>query len=214
MDDIVSGLSLQKTANKYRVSKQWIQTLKKRFKETGSYEAKPLQGVAGRKRVLKNYQEQLQELVTQTPDAALEELVAQLPVKVSTSMVYRELQFLKLTYKKSGVCRRTRPTDVAQKRAEWKVKQLGLNPGKLVFIDESGAKTTMTRRYGRSPKGKPIVDKVPHGHWQNITYVCGIRRSGIVAPKSFVGGMTTKRFVAYIRDEERRYCCAGQFVGT
>jgi transposase len=70
-----------------------------------------------------------------------------------------------------------------------------------VFIDESGAKTNMTRRYARSPKGKPIVDKVPHGHWQNITYICGIRRSGIVAPKSFVGGMTTERFVAYIRDD-------------
>jgi transposase len=52
MDDIAASLSLQKTANKYSVSKQWIQTLKKRLKETGSYEAKPLQGVAGRKRVL------------------------------------------------------------------------------------------------------------------------------------------------------------------
>ncbi|MDR1881455.1 MAG: IS630 family transposase [Prevotella sp.] len=90
--------------------------------------------------------------------------------------------------------------DVAQKRAEWKVKQAGLNPKKLVFIDESGSKTNMTRRYARSPKGKPIVDKVPHGHWQNITYVCGIKRSGIVAPKSFVGGMTTARFLDYVRD--------------
>ncbi|GHT29647.1 hypothetical protein FACS18942_10750 [Planctomycetales bacterium] len=49
----------------------------------------------------------------------------------------------------------------------------GLNPRKLVFVDESGAKTNMTRRYARSPKGKPIVDKVPYGHWQNITYVLG-----------------------------------------
>jgi transposase len=90
--------------------------------------------------------------------------------------------------------------DVAQKRAEWKVKQAGLDPKKLVFIDESGAKTNMTRRYACSPKGKVIVDKVPHGHWQNITYVCGIKRSGIVAPQSFVGGMTTARFWDYIRD--------------
>jgi transposase len=56
MNDIASGLSLQKTAKKYSVSKQWIQTLKKRLKKTGSCEAKPLQGVAGRKRVLKDYQ--------------------------------------------------------------------------------------------------------------------------------------------------------------
>jgi hypothetical protein len=59
----------------------------------------------------------------------------------------------------------------------------------------------MARRYARSPKGKPIVDKVPHGHWPNITDVCGIRQSGIVASQSFVGGMTTERFVTYIGDE-------------
>jgi transposase len=104
MADIAAGLSLQKTADKYSVSRQWIQILKKRLKETGSYEAKPLRGVAGRKRKLKNYQEQLKELVTQTPDATLEELAEELaeelPIKVSTSMVYRELQHLKLTYKK------------------------------------------------------------------------------------------------------------------
>ncbi|GHT25830.1 hypothetical protein FACS18942_01830 [Planctomycetales bacterium] len=100
MTDIAAGLSLQKTAEKYNVSKQWIQILKKRLKETGSYEAQPLQGVAGRKRKLKEHQETLQNLVAKTPDATLEELVEQLPVKVSTSMVYRELQNLKLTYKK------------------------------------------------------------------------------------------------------------------
>ncbi|GHT28125.1 hypothetical protein FACS18942_08260 [Planctomycetales bacterium] len=49
MTDIAAGLSLRKTADKYSVSKQWIQILKKRLKETGSYEAKQLQGVAGQK---------------------------------------------------------------------------------------------------------------------------------------------------------------------
>ncbi|GHT16565.1 hypothetical protein FACS1894189_0560 [Planctomycetales bacterium] len=46
MNDIAAGLSLQKTADKYSVSRQWIQILKKRLKETGSYEAKPLQGAS------------------------------------------------------------------------------------------------------------------------------------------------------------------------
>ncbi|GHT35402.1 hypothetical protein FACS189427_04580 [Planctomycetales bacterium] len=100
MNDIAAGLSLRKTADKYNVSKQWIQILKKRLKESGTYETKPLQGVAGRKRKLKEHQETLQNLVAKTPDATLEELAEQLPIKVSTSMVYRELQHLKLTYKK------------------------------------------------------------------------------------------------------------------
>jgi transposase len=110
MTDIAAGLSLQKTAKKYSVSKQWIQTLKKRLQETGSCEAKPLRGVAERKRTLKDYQEQLTEIVTQKSDAALEELAEQLPVNVSTSMVYRELQLLKLTYKKK-LCMPPNKTD-------------------------------------------------------------------------------------------------------
>jgi transposase len=109
MNDIGNGLSLRKTAAKYSVSRQWIQTLKRRLKETGSYAAINTKGRAGRKRKLKEHQATLQNLVAAAPDATLEELAAQLPVKVSTSMVYRELQYLKLTYKKSCVCRRTRP---------------------------------------------------------------------------------------------------------
>jgi len=51
--------------------------------------------------------------------------------------------------------------DVAQKRAEWKLMQVGLNPKKPVFLDETSAKTNMTRLYGRAPKGKRLVDKTP-----------------------------------------------------
>jgi transposase len=103
------------------VSKQWIQTLKKRLKETGSYEAKPLQGVAGRKRILK-------EIVTKTPDATREELAEQLLVKVSTSMAYRELQHLKLTYKKNCVRRRTRPTGRCAKTCRVESKATRFSP--------------------------------------------------------------------------------------
>ncbi|GHT26478.1 hypothetical protein FACS18942_03990 [Planctomycetales bacterium] len=66
---------------------------------------------------------------------------------------------LNLVAKTPDAAEQDRP-DVAEKRAEWKMKQHSLNPRKLVFIDESGAKTNMARRYARSPKGKPIVDKV------------------------------------------------------
>jgi hypothetical protein len=90
--------------------------------------------------------------------------------------------------------------NVAEKRAGWKVKQAGFNPKKLVLIDESGAKTNMTRRYGRSLKGQRVVEKVSFGHHRNLTYVCGIRHNGIVAPHSFVGRMNTRRFIEYVRD--------------
>ena len=88
--------------------------------------------------------------------------------------------------------------DIAQKRQEWKVIQLGLNPKKLVFLDETGAKTNMTRLYGRAPIGKRLVDRTPHGHYVNNTYICGLRHDRIVAPHAFVGAMNAARFVEYI----------------
>src|SRR5213080_3291179 len=42
----------------------------------------------------------------------------------------------------------------------------GLDPAKLVFIDETGANTQMTRRYGRCPTRERLVGPVPHGHWK------------------------------------------------
>lgn len=80
------------------------------------------------------------------------------------------------------------------------MKQLGLDPEKLVFLDETGAKSNMTRLYGRSLKGKRLVDKTPHGHWVNTTYVCGLRRDGVVAPCVFTGAMNKSRFIEYVRD--------------
>ena len=42
---------------------------------------------------------------------------------------------------------------------------LGFAPEKLVLVDETGAKTNMTRLYGRALRGKRLVGRVPHGHW-------------------------------------------------
>jgi transposase len=76
--------------------------------------------------------------------------------------------------------------------------QLGLDPKKLVFLDETGAKTNMTRLCGRAPIGQRLVDRTPHGHWVNNTYVCGLRYNRIVAPHVFVGAMNAVRFLHYI----------------
>ena len=51
-----------------------------------------------------------------------------------------------------------------QKRQDWAARMPGLDPDKLVFIDETGANTKVTRRYGRCPRGERLVGAVPHGH--------------------------------------------------
>ena len=39
-----------------------------------------------------------------------------------------------------------------------------IDPDRLVFLDETGFTTKMTRLYGRCPIGERLVSSVPHGH--------------------------------------------------
>lgn len=85
------------------------------------------------------------------------------------------------------------------KRDAWAVRIPGLDPAKLVFIDETSANTKMTRRYGRSPRGQRVVEAVPHGHWKTTTFVAALRSEGLVAPMVIDGAMNGDLFVAYAK---------------
>ena len=67
-----------------------------------------------------------------------------------------------------------------------------------MFIDESGAKSNLTRLWGRCPVGQRLVAKVPHGHWQTSTIISAIRLSGPFAPAVFGGPADTDTFRAYV----------------
>ena len=62
---------------------------------------------------------------------------------------------------------------------------------KLVFIDESGAKTNMTRLYGRAKEGRRAADAAPSGHWCTTTMISSVRLNGSTACM-VVDGATTK----------------------
>ena len=88
--------------------------------------------------------------------------------------------------------------DVAKARAEWRDTQPSLNPGKLVFLDETWTKTNMVRMYGRSPRGTRLIDTSPHGHWKTSTFLAGLREDGLIAPAVFDGPINGDRFLAYV----------------
>ena len=67
-----------------------------------------------------------------------------------------------------------------------------------MFIDESGANTKMTRLYGRSPIGKRLVCRVPHGHYQTTTMIAAVRLRGPQAPWLFDGAMDGELFLAWV----------------
>ena len=84
-----------------------------------------------------------------------------------------------------------------EKRRVWGERVPGLDPKKLVFLDETGANTKMTRRYGRAPRGERVVGRVPHGHWKTTTFVAALRADGRTAPMVTDGAMNGDLFVAY-----------------
>ena len=55
--------------------------------------------------------------------------------------------------------------------------QLRLDPDRLVFIDETWAKTNMTRTHGRRRRGQRLNAKAPHGHWKTLTFLAALRNS-------------------------------------
>ncbi len=70
---------------------------------------------------------------------------------------------------------------------------------KIVFVDESGAKTNMTRLYGRAKAGQRVVDNVPAGHWCTTTMLSSVRLDGSTACMVVDGATNKEVFQAYVQ---------------
>ena len=87
---------------------------------------------------------------------------------------------------------------MARRRVRWKKYQGRVDPTRLVFIDETWAKTNMTRTRGWYRRGKPLVAKVPHGHWKTMTFLAGLRHDRITAPFVLDGPVNGSAFTIYV----------------
>jgi transposase len=75
---------------------------------------------------------------------------------------------------------------------------LKLDPDQVVFIDETWAKTNMTRTYGRSSRGSRLVEAVPYGRWETTTFLGAMRSTGFVAPLCVEGAINGPLFKAWV----------------
>lgn len=67
-----------------------------------------------------------------------------------------------------------------------------------MFIDETWAKTNMTRLRGRAPVGERLVDKVPHGHWKTTTLIAALDRRGMRCSTVVDGAVNGDVFGAFV----------------
>jgi transposase len=74
-----------------------------------------------------------------------------------------------------------------------------MDVARFVFVDESGAKTNMTRLYGRAIAGQRATDDTPSGHWCTTTMISSVRLDGATACMVVNGATNKEVFQAYVR---------------
>ena len=68
----------------------------------------------------------------------------------------------------------------------------------LVFLDEFGATTNMTRTRARGPRGKRVVGRTPHGHWKILSTIAAMTVEGMLTGCTFDGATDTEMFLAFV----------------
>jgi transposase len=88
-----------------------------------------------------------------------------------------------------------------QARGAWRERLSGIDPARLVFVDESSTNVAMTPRYGRAPKGQRARGSAPRNWGKNITLICSISLDGGIGPSlSIEGSSDTESFSLYLRE--------------
>ena len=89
---------------------------------------------------------------------------------------------------------------MAARRDEWRGEVMpGLGAGRVVFLDETAAKTNMARTHGYAPKGQRLEGYAPYRRWQTTTFLGAMRQGGFLAPLVVDGAMTSELFLAYVQ---------------
>jgi len=198
LDTVARGEgSLHRIAQRFLVNVSTIVRLLERHRQTGTAAPKPHAG--GRRPALgPDDLERLRELLREQPDATLDELRERLGVPCSVMAIVRALRRLGIMRKKKVLHASDRDTPKSRrKRRLFRKKFAEVDPERLIFVDETGANTAMTRTHGRAPKGERVPGAVP-GFWTSLTLICGLRLSGVTAPLVFQGSTDTATFETYV----------------
>jgi len=99
-----------------------------------------------------------------------------------------------------------------QARAAWRERVAGVDPGRLVFVDECGANVGLAPLRARAPKGERAFGKAPRNRGKNTTLLASMTAEGM-GPCAAVEGATTKAvFEAYVEQVLAPALSPGQIV--
>jgi transposase len=168
-------------ADRFQVHLKTVEKLWKQWRTTHSVAPKPYAG--GRKPRWAPYDQDLRTWLAEPSDDTHQELIALLsqrqPITVSPSMMSRALARLGLPRKKKSLSasERQRP-EGAEAREAFRPVLATRRAEDLVFVEESGVTTKLTRLDGRAPKGQRVPEAVPHGRWEVTTILGALGTTG------------------------------------
>jgi len=186
-------------ARLFRVSLSFVSRLLQRRRQKGTLAPEPHGG--GPTPVLSpDDQRLLQDMIREHNDDTLDQLRQRCGFDCSLTTIWRTLRRRGLTFKKKTqhADERDRP-DVRQKRRSFRRRVKRVEPKGLVFVDETGVTTAMTRAYGWAPRGERAVGSAP-GSWESLTVIAALGRDGVRAPLVFPGATDAAAFESYVEE--------------
>ena len=104
-----------------------------------------------------------------------------------------------LPAQKKSLHAQERDTEENRKRREEFVEVIGrIDLDRLIFLDESGVSTQMTRLYGRPTGGARIHETTPDGRWKILTILGAISTRGMIATMTIEAATDREIFLAYL----------------
>lgn len=85
-------------------------------------------------------------------------------------------------------------------RGHFKRRVKAVASRRLVFVDESGINTAMSRTRGRGAPGERVAGAVPQGHWKTLTMIGALRLEGVAAGVTVDAATDTDVFGTFVRD--------------
>jgi transposase len=99
-----------------------------------------------------------------------------------------------------------------EKRQVWREQVREIDPARFVFVDESGVTRSLTRRYGRAPKGERVPGAVPLGHWEVTTLIGALALDGLRASFSVDAATDADIFQVFVEQVLRPSLRPGDVV--
>lgn len=202
---VEQGHSRRGAARHFEVSASFVINLMTRWRTTGSLV--PRRRGGKRQGKLAPHGDYLVKRVGEVPDITMPELAGELEqrgTKVDPSSISRFLCRKGFSYKKTLRAAEQERPDVRCARELWITKRqprMRLEPHRLVFVDETGTNTKMTRLRGRAPRGQRLKALAPFGHWKTETFVAGLRCYGLTAPWVIDRPMNRQLFECYVETQ-------------